>query len=195
MREQRFSWVCVLAIVALAGRVSAEDGSYTKRTKESAPTGDTLRSATLNDLLTSSVFKLPSGAKLNAKQQRAFDKLKAKYNTALHDAMALIRSSNKDDKAKGLKDNRDIRAQIKSSIQEIVAMPSAEAAAKTSSYSNSSYNNSSSSNGSNGNNPYSNYAGQLGNYRPTSSYASHPTGGYGGGPSGSGGGSCPPGHR
>ncbi len=194
MREQRISWVCVLAVAALTGSVSAEDSSSTKRTKESAPTGDTLRSTTANDLLSSSVFKLPSGTKLNAKQQRAFDKLKAKYNGELHDAMALIHSTNKEDKAKGLKDNRDIRAQIKSSIQEIVAMPSVEAAAKTSSYSSSSNSSSSYSNSSNGNNPYGNYAGQLGNYRPTSSYASRPTSGYSSGSTGSGG-SCPPGHR
>ena len=68
-------------------------------------------------------FALPSGTVLNAKQQKAYDKLKADNTPSLYQALTMIKSNDKATSAKGLKQNREVRAKVKTSIAQILAMP------------------------------------------------------------------------
>lgn len=68
-------------------------------------------------------FSLPYGTKLNAQQQGAYDKLKRQYESPLRTAVAEIKSSDKNQSAKGLKDSSEVRSKVRSGIKEILAMP------------------------------------------------------------------------
>ena len=74
-----------------------------------------------------SAFRLPSGTTLNAKQEKAYEKLKTKYESTLREALDLLHSKDKADQSKGLKLNRETRAQIRLGIKDILAMPYADA--------------------------------------------------------------------
>ena len=82
-------------------------------------------------------FRLPSGTMLNAKQETAYEKLKTKYESTLREALDLLHSKDKTEQSKGLKLNRDTRAQIRTGIKDILAMPYVDAQkAAASSYGN-----------------------------------------------------------
>ena len=71
-----------------------------------------------------SAFALPKGTELNATQQKAYDRLKAKKEPELRAAVKLV--ANTTDKAKKIKaarDAKDVRSEIGTEIQKILAMP------------------------------------------------------------------------
>ena len=80
-----------------------------------------------DDRAIATAFRLPSGTTLNAKQEKACAKLKAKYESALREAMTLLHSKDAAEKKKGLKLNRETRAKIKADIKELLAAGTANA--------------------------------------------------------------------
>jgi hypothetical protein len=77
-----------------------------------------------------SAFALPKGVVLNAKQQKAFNKLKKENESPLRTAVRqTIQATDKGEKAKAARQANDLRATIHSGIKEIVAMGYADAQA------------------------------------------------------------------
>jgi hypothetical protein len=71
-------------------------------------------------------FTLPHGVTLDAKQQKAYKKLKSQYESPLRSAIGQVQSKDKDESAKGVKQSREIRAKIKTGIKDILAMSSSQ---------------------------------------------------------------------
>jgi hypothetical protein len=98
------------ASLALADSTSSGSSQGTKPTKDPV----------------AAAFALPHGVTLDAKQQKAYKKLKSQYESPLRNAIASIQSNNKDESAKGLKQSREVRAKIKTGIRDILAMSSGQ---------------------------------------------------------------------
>jgi hypothetical protein len=71
-------------------------------------------------------FALPHSVTLDAKQQKAYKKLKNQYESPLRSAIAQVQSSDKNESAKGVKQSHEIRAKIKTGIKDILAMSSGQ---------------------------------------------------------------------
>ena len=113
-------------------------------------------------------FALPKGVVLNAAQQTAYDDLKQKHEGALRQALYDLQQAN-DATAKGQarKELRESRAKIRAGIQEILAMPYRDAAAKANSQPSA------------GSGAVPQYGGGYGGYNP--SYGGYNPGYYPGG--------------
>ena len=122
MRTRKTLLIGFLATMLAAGSAWA-DGSNSSNKR---PTTSAGQKADAKDPV-ALAFRLPGGTTLNAKQENAYEKLKTKYESSLREALDLIHSKDKTDQSKGLKLNRDTRAQIKAGIKSILAMPYEEA--------------------------------------------------------------------
>jgi len=125
MRTQVTLLTGCLAAVLAAGSAWADKTSEKTSSSTSGAAASTAKSDTKDPVALA--FRLPTGTKLNAKQEKAYDSLKDQYEATLRDAMEQLRSQDKAEKSKGLKLNRETRAQIKAGIKEILAMPYADA--------------------------------------------------------------------
>jgi hypothetical protein len=83
------------------------------------------------DRAIASAFALPKETVLNAKQQTAYDSLKQAKEGDLRQALNAVQQTKGADSAKALKTVRELRTEIRSSIQDILAMPYREAAEKS----------------------------------------------------------------
>jgi ribosomal protein S20 len=98
------------ASLAMADTTSSGSSQGTKTTKDPV----------------AAAFALPHGVTLDAKQQRAYKKLKSQYESPLRNAISQIQSNDKNESAQGLKQNREVRAKIKTGIKDILAMSSGQ---------------------------------------------------------------------
>ncbi len=73
---------------------------------------------------TTSAFALPGGVKLNTKQQAAYDQLKADKQPELKQAIDDLQNSKSGATAQAAKKVRDLRTEIRNSINDIVYAPS-----------------------------------------------------------------------
>ena len=73
-------------------------------------------------------FALPTGTASNSSQQKAYNKLKSQNISALRAALNSV-AQNKEggQRTKAIKEVHDLRAKIKTGIQQILAMPAADA--------------------------------------------------------------------
>jgi hypothetical protein len=130
----------ISAATAWADSSSSSDLSATTTSKDSPKSSSTAAAGKKRDARdpVATAFRLPSGTKLNSKQQKAYDALKAKYERTLREAVDLLHSSDSTAKNKRLKLNRDTRVQIKTEIKDILSMGSADSqSAQQSAYGNS----------------------------------------------------------
>ena len=114
MPRQRSILIGLLASMLVAGAAWA-DGTTSSSSQSTA----SYNKINARDPV-ATAFRLPSGTTLNAKQERAYAKLKAKYESTLREAIDLLHSNAPAEKNKGLKLNRDTRAQIKKEIKELL---------------------------------------------------------------------------
>jgi hypothetical protein len=98
------------ASLALADTTSSGSSQGTKTTKDPV----------------AAAFALPHGVTLDAKQQRAYKKLKSQYESPLRNAISQIQSNDKNESAQGLKQSREVRAKIKTGMKDILAMSSGQ---------------------------------------------------------------------
>jgi hypothetical protein len=115
MRTQKIALTGLIALLLAAGSARAD-------TTVSSSGATTAKKSGRDPV--ASAFQLPRGTNLSDKQQKAYDKLKAKYESTLREAMDSLASKDPKEKNKGLKLNRDTRASIRTGIKEILAMSS-----------------------------------------------------------------------
>jgi hypothetical protein len=108
----------ILTICSLGDSVRAEEAVG----NAASPGADAAKKPASKDP-TASAFALPNGVTLNAKQQAAFDQLKADKQPELQQAIDDLQSS-KTASGKAAKKVRDLRAEIRKKINDIIYTPS-----------------------------------------------------------------------
>ena len=123
-----FDWVRYAAALVVAGglsiplsRANAEDQVGGNAASPGAAAGAAKKPASKDPA--TSAFALPKGVTLNAKQQAAYDQLKADKEPELRQAIDELQNDKSGATAQAAKKLRDLRAEIRKGINDIVYAP------------------------------------------------------------------------
>jgi hypothetical protein len=114
---------CLRSVAALAVALVILGSSNRVRAEDAVGDANTAKKPAGKDP-TASAFALPKGVTLNAKQQAAYDQLKASKEPELKQAIDDLHNSKSSATGQAAKKVRDLRTQIRNSINDIIYSPS-----------------------------------------------------------------------